>query len=174
MKLLVTICYLGVALPVAAASAGVRVGVDASGYPEVQGTVVGSAPSSRPPVVREGGVPVVGLRAQNLGRTKAVVLAIDRSRSMQGTALADATAAARTFLAVKAPSDRVAVVAFGRRAEALTDFAAATADAAEALASIAVESREGTALYDAVDVAAARLAAQRLPGRVVVLLTDGR
>src|SRR5581483_9215701 len=63
VKLLVTICYLGVALPVAAASAGVRVGVDASGYPEVQGTVVGSAPSSRPPVVREGGVPVVGLRA---------------------------------------------------------------------------------------------------------------
>ncbi|HET7046462.1 MAG TPA: VWA domain-containing protein [Gaiellaceae bacterium] len=164
---------MALALP-AAAAAGVHVTVDASGYPEVQGSVVGSAAASTPPRVLENGVPVVGLEAQNLGRTKAVVLALDRSRSMKGAAFADATTAARTFLRLKGRSDRVAVVAFGRRADALTDFAADPTDADAALASVAVDARQGTALYDGVSLAAERLAAQRLPGRVIVLLTDGQ
>ena len=165
--------FAALAFP-AGAAAGVHVTVDASGYPEVQGAVVGSAATSVAPRVSENGVPVVGLEAQNLGRTKAVVLAIDRSRSMAGKALSDATLAAHGFLDVKGAGDRVAVVSFGRRAYALTDFAAAPTDADAALSSLAVDARQGTALWDAVVLASQRLAAQRLPGRVIVLLTDGQ
>ncbi|HEY6016383.1 MAG TPA: hypothetical protein VIU16_06330, partial [Gaiellaceae bacterium] len=77
-------CAALLALPAAASAGGVRLGVDVAGYPEIQATVVGSVPSSRVPALTENGQAVVGLQAENLGRTKAVVLAIDRSRSMIG------------------------------------------------------------------------------------------
>jgi tight adherence protein B len=158
----------------APAAAGVHIAsVDGNAYPEIRLTVVGSAPSSRPPVLTENGNRVFGLTAQNLGRGKAIVVALDRSRSMAGAPLSDATSAARAFVGLKASGDRVAVVAFGRRAVALTGFASGTTDAANALAGIAVDSRSGTALYDAVALAADRLAEEQLPGRVIVLLTDG-
>lgn len=171
-----TTCYAAgalLALP-AAASAGVHLGVDASGYPEIQATVVGSAPTSVAPTLTENGGAVVGLQAQNLGRTKAVVLALDRSQSMAGRSLADATTAAQTFVSLKGSSDQVAVVEFGRRAVELTGFSAYGSDANAALRGVQVDARSGTALYDAVVLAAQQLAGQPLPGRVLVLLTDGR
>jgi tight adherence protein B len=174
----VTVCYLAglaAALLVAgAANAGVRIGgIDASAYPQIQATVVGSAVSARSPVLREDGRPVVGFQARNLGRQKAVVLALDNSRSMRGAALADARAAARTFVGLKGRNDRVAVISFGHRALPLTSFSNGTADASAALGAIAVDPRTGTALYDAVVLAGRRLADQALPGRAIVLLTDG-
>ena len=168
------VCAALLALPAAASAGGVRLGVDVAGYPEIQATVVGSVPSSRVPALTENGQAVVGLQAENLGRTKAVVLAIDRSRSMIGQSLADATSAARTFVSLKGASDQVAVVEFGRRAVELTGFSVARTDAGAALGDVKVDSREGTALYDAVVLAAQQLAGQPLPGRVLVLLTDGR
>ncbi len=66
------------------ASAAVTVkGVDASGYPTVRLSVVSSEPFLKPPTLTEDGRHVVGLRAQNLGRQKFVVVAIDRSNSME-------------------------------------------------------------------------------------------
>lgn len=173
---LVTSCYLLTALLAlpGAALAGVRLGVDASGYPEIRATVVGSAASTRAPSLSEDGAAVVGLQAQNLGAAKAVVLALDRSQSMAGRSLADATTAAKTFVSLKGGSDQVAVVEFGRRAVELTGFSVAGGDADAALGAVRVDSRSGTALYDAVVLAAQQLGAQPLPGRVLVLLTDGR
>ena len=80
-------------LAVAPAQAAVELStVDPSAYPNVRLKVVTPSPSSRPPSLRENGAPVTGLRAENLGRAKSVVLAFDRSRSMEGPALAEAIA----------------------------------------------------------------------------------
>jgi tight adherence protein B len=158
----------------AGASAAVELkGVDASGYPTVRATAVTSTPLSKPPVLTENGVTVVGLKAENLGRQKYVVLAIDNSRSMQGRALVDARQAARAFVAAKPDADRLSVVVFGNDAKQLTDFSSARIDADAALATVELAPRQGTALYDAVALGARSLGSQALPGRVLILLTDG-
>jgi tight adherence protein B len=149
-------------------------GVDASAYPTIRLKVLTSTPSAKPPTLRENGRFVNGLLTENLGRTKSVVLAIDRSRSMEGPALAQAIAAARSFVALKPRADRIAIVGFGSRASSLTGFSASTIDADLALRSTAVDTKLGTALYDAVEVGANALRAEPFGGRVIILLTDGR
>jgi tight adherence protein B len=157
----------------AAASAGVRVnGVDFGAYPLMRATVVTSVPVSRAPTVLENGNPVAGLQAVNLGRSKNVVLALDTSRSMAGKPLAGAAAAAASFVASKPASDRIALVTFGNKAVQQSGFSSATIEADNALRTLSVSSRSGTALWDAVQVSARMLAATD-GGKVVVLLTDG-
>ena len=163
-----------IAASAASAAAPVRVvGVDTGGYPELRVTVV-APPGSGQPTLRENGVPVTGLEAHNLGRAKSVVLLIDNSQSMSGKPLADAIAAARTFIATKGAGDRIEVIAFGHQALALTRFSNATADADAALRSLKPDKTAGTALFDAVTLASKKLAAERQPGHVIILLTDGR
>ena len=155
------------------ASAGVRLnGVDFGAYPAVGGTVVTSVPSATPPRLLEDGRPVVGLRAINLGRSKNVVLALDTSRSMAGRPLAEAAAAATTFVAAKPSSDRIALVTFGQHAAQQGPFSTATIDSDNALRTLAVGANSGTALWDAVDLSA-RLLASQPGGHVIVVLTDG-
>jgi tight adherence protein B len=149
-------------------------GINVGAYPDVRVSVVTSTPSSSAPALTENGRRVPLMSAQNLGQAKSVVLAIDRSRSMQGRALADALAAARVFVGAKAPADRIAIVGFGLRAIQLTRFSSTMSDAVGALRTMAVDSQEGTALYDAVVRASQALATESLPGRVIILLTDGR
>ena len=164
---------LAAALP-AVAAAGVRIArVDASGYPTVRVTVITSSPSAKTPLLREDGMPVEGLTAENLAHGANVVLAIDRSLSMKGHPLADATAAARTFIDGKPYSTNVELVAFGHRAVELTGMTQSTIDADQALRTVNVDLKQGTALWDAVAVASSALAAQESGGRVLVLLTDG-
>jgi tight adherence protein B len=163
-----------VAASAASAAAPVRVvGVDTGGYPELRVTVV-APPGSAQPTLRENGVPVTGLEAHNLGQAKSVVLLIDNSQSMSGKPLADAVAAARTFIAAKGPGDRIEVIAFGHQALALTRFSNATADADAALRALRPDKTSGTALFDAVTLASRKLAAERQPGHVIIVLTDGR
>jgi tight adherence protein B len=155
------------------ASADVRVaGVDTSGYPEVRVTVVAPLGSARPSVT-ENGAPVVGAQSANLGRAKSIVLAVDRSNSMQGRPLADAAAAARAFVAAKVAGDRVEVIAFGHQALALTRFSSSTADAGAALRQLSVDPASGTALWDAVVLAGYRLAQEEQPGHAIIVVTDG-
>lgn len=171
--LLAALAALALAAP-AAALGDVRIkGVDASGYPTVRLSVVASSPLSPAPSLEEDGTPVAGLEAENLGRRKSVVLALDRSRSMAGGSLAEASAAARAFVAAKPGADRIAVVGFGRKAVLLTTFSSATIDADSVLHTVEVDGKQGTALYDAVDLAARSLAAEANAGRVIILLTDG-
>ncbi|MDX6473161.1 MAG: tight adherence protein [Gaiellaceae bacterium] len=156
------------------AAAGVRIsGVDTSGYPEVRVTVVAPVGSGRP-TLHENGVPVVGLQAANLAGSKSVVLAVDRSQSMAGVSIDDAAAAARAFVAAKSGSDRVQVIGFGHQALALTHFSSSTGDAAAALQRLAVDPIAGTALWDAVALAARGLRHDDRPGHVIVIVTDGR
>jgi VWFA-related protein len=158
----------------ASAHAGVRItNVDVSVVPSIRLTVVTSTPSSRPPAVTQNGAPVVGLSTQNLGLAKNVVLAIDHSRSMRGRPLADALAAARRFVALKPGSDQIAVVSFASQTVLESGFSASAIDAAAALGSIGVDGVYGTRLYDAIVQSAQALRRAKVPGRVIVLVTDG-
>jgi tight adherence protein B len=166
--LLVSLAALSVAAP---ALGGVRIsGVDASSYPEVRLTIV--APTQ--PRVAENGIPVIGAQTANLGRAKSVVLAVDRSQSMRGQSLRDATAAARAFVAAKGAADRIEVIGFGREALGLTKFSSSGIDADAALAGLNADSFSGTALWDAVVRAAGALAREDQPGHVIIVVTDGR
>ena len=146
--------------------------VDAQAYPEMAVTV--TAPPKKAPELRENGERVVGLQAENLGRRKSVVIAIDRSRSMKGASIEHALAAARAFVRGKARADRVAVVAFGKKATSLTRFSGATIDADIALRNLGIDSAQGTALNDAVVVSSRMLGEEPSLGRVLVLVTDGK
>ena len=178
MRRVLLLCALCVAVPGAAWAAGAAgpriTSLDTSGYPEVRATVVTPTASARAPGLTENSEAVVGLRAVNLGRDKSVVLIVDRSQSMRGQAIVDASAAAREFVATKPADDRIAVVAVGRQAVQLTSFSSATAEADEALRTVEVDAVQGTALYDAVVLSSQALAADVNPTRVLVLLTDGQ
>jgi tight adherence protein B len=160
--------------PVAASASVSLRSVDATGYPTIRATLVSPVASSQPPTLTENGQRVIDLTAHNLASEKSVVIAVDRSRSMDGRQLDDAVAAARDFIAAKAGSDRVAVVVFGSHAVQLTRFSSSTIDADDALRTMAVDSTSGTALYDALGVSARMLAGEQGRARVVVLLTDGQ
>jgi tight adherence protein B len=171
---------IGVALGLAAlaavpaANAGVKVsGVDASAFPQVRLSVVTSQPSAKPPLLKENGRPAPGVEAHNLGDSKAVVIAVDRSKSMAGPAFRNAVAAARSFASWKAPRDRLAVIGFGSTSERPGRFTAAAGEAVTALGSLKLDRKQGTALYDAIVGSAAALERQGLQGRVIVVLTDG-
>ena len=161
-RLLVAAVIAALVTPVAAGASLSLRGIDTSGYPTVRVTVVAPvARTAAPPTLTENGNQVVGLHAVNLAATKSVVIAIDRSRSMAGTKLADALEAARAFLRTKAPSDKVSVVGFGSKAVQLTPFTQSTAEADDALRLLKVDSKNGTALYDALQLSGSSL---RTPG----------
>jgi tight adherence protein B len=161
------------ALPTAATAAVQLRGVDASAYPTIRASVVSPKGASTQPAITENGQAVAGLQAQNLGRAKAIALVIDRSQSMRGKPLTEATAAARAFMAAKQSADEVSVFAFGSAPLALSPFSTFTGEGDAALARLRPDSARGTALYDAISVAAQALKNQPLPGRVIIVLTDG-
>jgi tight adherence protein B len=171
-------CSLAAALSVLAlaapAAGAVRISAaDSSAYPTVRATIVTTSPNEAAPTFRENGTPVAGLQTFNLAQAKSIVLAVDRSRSMAGASLANATVAATAFVNAKRGDDRIAVVTFGRQAAQLTGFSADPSGTAASLGTIAVDSTAGTALYDAVVTAAHALRTEPLRGRVIILLTDG-
>jgi tight adherence protein B len=170
---LVAVVALALAAPAAAVDS-LKVGaLDASDYPTIRAAVVTSSASKVAPTVRENGSPVVGLQIENLARAKSIALAVDRSRSMDGTALANAIRAARSFVASKSPNDRIMLIGFGRQAIRLTDFSSSTIDVDAQLAGLAVDDVQGTALYDSVALGSRALAAEANAGRVLIVLTDG-
>jgi len=148
-------------------------GVDTSSYPDLRVSVVTSQIGSRPPRLTENGRPVQINAAQNLGRAKSVVIAIDHSQSMKGKPLANAVAAARAFIAAKPQADRVAVSTFATEPLFLTAFSTDGSDADGALRSIHVDPAQGTTLYDGLVAAASQLDEETLPARVIIVVTDG-
>ena len=174
IRILLALAVVALLAPVAATASVTLRRVDSSGYPTIRATLVAPVASDQAPTLTENGLRVVDLTALNLSASKSVVIAVDRSRSMAGNQLDDAAAAARKFLASKAGSDRVAVVVFGSTAVQLTPFASSTIDADDALRTMAVDSKAGTALNDAVVLSASLLSKEQGRARVVVLLTDGQ
>ena len=166
---------LGALVAPAAAIAGLDLrSADATAYPRAQVTVVTSKPSRLPPQLTENGVPATGLISNNLGREKSIVLLVDNSRSMKGESLKNAIAAARAFAADKELNDKIAVVAFGSEAVELTELSASGTESTQALSAVKIDSKPGTALFDAIVAAAGQLRTQPYGGRVILLVTDGR
>jgi len=163
---------LGAAAP---ASASVELtSVNTGGFPTVHATVVTSSGAATVPELTENGLPVAGMIARNLGHGKAVVLAIDNSKSMAGAPLDAAVRAVRSFIASKPRADAVAVLAFGDHPVQLSTLSTATIDTDAALRNVSVASRPGTALYDALVSGTDVLASSPTVGRVLIVLTDGR
>jgi tight adherence protein B len=169
------IAVLASALPGVALAASPKIAsLDTGGYPTVRVTVVTPKPVASAPPVTENGGAVVGFHAVNLGREKSVMLLFDRSQSMIGQAIVDASVAARQFVGSKPARDRIAVVAVGKKAVQLTDFSSNAAEADAALRTIEVDKVRGTALYDGILVSTQALSADINPTRVLILLTDGQ
>ena len=107
-------------------------------------------------------MPVAGLSAVNLGGTKSIVA---RARPLAVDARRPARERHRRRAGVRrarhAPDDHVGVVAFGRSAVALTGSAATPGRRPRPARRITVDSKSGTALYDAITVSADRLRARR-------------
>jgi tight adherence protein B len=155
------------------AVAGVRLrAIDTAAFPAVRATLVAPLGAATPHL-SEDGRPVVGYSAVNLGQEKAIVLALDRSQSMRGRPLESAVSAAQAFVAAARPRDHVGVVVFGHSAFGLTRPSTPT-DAQSALDGLSVDPTSGTALYDAIVLAARRLSTDERPGRAIVVVTDGR
>jgi tight adherence protein B len=166
----VCFCLAGVAAAAGGHFTVRHVGV--GGYPVVDLVVRGTG-STLPPIY-ENGQRVSDTSAQNLSSQKAIVLAVDRSQSMAGTPLTRASDAAASFVQSKPGSDLVSVVTFGSTAVTQGALSQSTINADSALRTLSPDAVQGTALYDAVVVASSQLAGQTYPGRVLVLLTDGR
>jgi tight adherence protein B len=166
------LAFIVLALPAAAGAAVQLRGVDATAYPTIRASIYTPTGGGKP-ALWENGSPVAGFEAQNLGRAKAMALLIDRSQSMRGAPLADAAAGARAFIAAKQAADELAVIAFGSTPTTLSPFSTVKLDADVPLARIKVDSVKGTALYDAIRSAARLLQGSPLPGRVIIVLSDG-
>jgi len=171
-RLLVAAVIALVVVPTAAAATQVG-GVDATSFPSLRVTVIAPQGSGQPRLT-ENGKAVVGLEAYNLGAQKTIVLAVDRSQSMRGRPLADAIASAKQFAGDLGAKDRVGIVAFGRSAIALDRGTSSPADAVDQLGALRVDAKSGTALYDAVVLAANKLKGISGSGRAIVVVTDGR
>ena len=170
----VGLCVALAALTAASSAAtAVRIKqVDIDRYPTVRVTVLTSKDTVAAPKLVENGKPAPYLDASR-SRAKSVVLAVDRSHSMEGGVLESATSATRKFVAAKPRLDRVALYTFGSKALQLTGFASDTIDVDSALRALSVDGGQGTRLYDTVVLASLALQHQPKP-RVLVLLTDGR
>jgi tight adherence protein B len=161
------------ALPAAAAAAVQVRAVDATSYPTIRATVVTSQISRTPPVLTENGQQVVGVTAANLASGTSTVLAIDRSQSMKGKPLAQAVAAARSFVQARPAGDRIAVTSFATSPTFLTSFSPDSSDALSALSAIRVDPQQGTTLYDDLVLASQKQSRVPFAGRVTIIVTDG-
>jgi tight adherence protein B len=166
------LAFIVLALPAAAGAAVQLRGVDATAYPTIRASVY-TPTGGGMPALWENGSPVAGFAAQNLGSVKAIATLIDRSQSMRGKPLADASAGARAFVAAKQAADELAVIAFGSKVSTLSPFSTVKLDADLPLARMTTDDAKGTALYDAIIAASNQLRGNPLPGRVIVVLSDG-
>ncbi len=166
------LAFILLAVPAAAGAAIQLRGVDAAAYPTIRASVYTPTGGGRP-ALWENGTPVAGFQAQNLGSIKAIATLIDRSQSMRGKPLADAAAGARAFVAAKQPADELSVIAFGSKVATLSPFSNVKRDADLPLGRMTTDRARGTALYDAVITAANQLKGNPLPGRVIIVLSDG-
>jgi tight adherence protein B len=166
------LAFVLLALPTAAQAAVQLRGIDTSAYPTIRASIYTPSGGGLP-AVWENGTPVAGFEAQNLGRAKAMTMLIDNSQSMRGKPLADAIAGARGFIAAKQPADELSVISFGSTATTLAPFSTVKLDADSPIAHLRTDRARGTALYDAIITAARQLRSNPLPGRVMIVLTDG-
>src|SRR5207244_3515471 len=82
-------------------------------------------------------------------------------------------AGARGFIAAKQPADELSVISFGSSATTLAPFSTVKLDADSPIAHLRTDRVRGTALYDAIIMAARQLGGNPLPGRAMIVLIVG-
>ena len=93
---------------------------------------------------------------------------------MRGQPLANAIAAAQSFTGAAGAEDHVGVVAFGQQRRRARRGSSSPARHATSSRGMTVDSKSGTALYDAIVVSARQpRRADDRPGRAIVVVTDG-
>jgi tight adherence protein B len=126
--------------------------------------------------VLENGTPVSGVSLVPMAEGKqadfGVVLVMDASNSMRGSAIVDATAAARAFAARRGANQQLAIVTFNRKASVLLPF---TTDANAITAALAEPPplAQGTHLYDGVATGLRLLRSAKITVGAVIVLSDG-
>ena len=182
--LVALVALTGAALPGAAhaegegTGAGITItGSDTTAFPEVTlevsipGDLAGAVLAPGDVTVTEGGAArsVAGVQALGVEGLE-VVIVMDRSGSMRGTAITAARAAVQQFAAQLPATVPIGLVTFGSTAS----VALAPSLDRDALGAqlAAVTAGGSTSLYDSV-VLASRLFSSETPRRVLVLLSDG-
>jgi tight adherence protein B len=125
--------------------------------------------------VFENGRPVLGFTLspiQSVEGRFGVVLALDASQSMRGSAARAALDAARRFARRAGSSEHIGVVAFNSRATVLATPQEGTSKLEAALSS-PPRLAYGTRIYDALGTSLQQLAAANVSSGSVVLLSDG-
>jgi len=126
--------------------------------------------------ILENGEPVDRLSVVPAGEAAegefGVVLVIDASNSMRGTAIAGAVEAARAFAEQRSPNQLVAILVFNSASSVLVPFTTDQDQIEAALAQPPALARE-THVYDAVDAALALLREAEIAAGSVVVLSDG-
>ena len=126
--------------------------------------------------VQVGGsaVPITGVsQGEDSNLAIAVVLVMDVSNSMTGSALEQAKVAAQQLLAGLAPQDSVAVVAFANTVEVRQAFTQDKAAAGAAISTLTASEVGGTSLYDATSQSVSLAAGSGSSRQAVILLSDG-
>jgi Mg-chelatase subunit ChlD len=175
-RIIGTVCLAGLLAPMAAASTGrleIRA-IDLAAYPTIRVTVVVPLKTQTPPTLTESGALPAALRAVNVGDKESISLVLDHSQSMHGAALADGIRAAEAFVAAKPSSDEISVVGAASEPLILAAFSTATSLADDALNSLSVDRHYGTVLWDSLVLTANQLRVHGLPGRAIILVTDGQ
>ena len=103
--------------------------------------------------------------------TLEVVLVLDTSGSMLGTAMSQAKRAAANFADAMPPGVPIAVVGFGDEPRVVSRFTSERAETASAISEL--EATGETALYDAVVLAASQFSSDAGVRRAMVVLSDG-
>jgi tight adherence protein B len=125
--------------------------------------------------VRENGVPVKNATVTPVGASGirfGAVLAIDSSLSMKGKPYAAALDAARAFVAKRAPSELVGVLAFNSRMRMVQPLTTSSSQLNGALAN-APSLAYGTHIFDALERALTALERGKVSAGSIVLLSDG-
>jgi Mg-chelatase subunit ChlD len=173
--LLAAVAAMTVAAPAAAADPPLQVvSIDTHAWPQTTVTVKTTDPSAASALqVKENDQAAANVRIHSDSSQSAVALVIDTSDSMHGQKLADAEAAAATFVTGAQSGDVMGLYGFGAKPYVVTALPATSSAVVTGLGQLATGGPAGTAIYSGVQMAAQALQAQHASTKAIVLLTDG-
>jgi tight adherence protein B len=148
--------------------------VDTGAFPTVKVTVESHGPGQQAALeLTENGKKASAMSISDPNEPPAIALVIDTSRSMSGTKLEDATAAASAFVQKQDPNAEIGVYGFGDQPYTAAPIGRDRTQTVTAVSQLAISQKPGTALYGALALAAKDLGASSSDKRIVVLLSDG-
>jgi tight adherence protein B len=148
--------------------------VDTGAFPTVKVTVESHSPGQQAALeLTENGNKASAVSISDPNEPPAIALVIDTSRSMSGTKLKDATAAASAFVQKQDPNAEIGVYGFGDQPYTAAPIGRDRTQTVTAVSQLAISQKPGTALYGALALAAKDLGASSSDKRIVVLLSDG-